>query len=243
MNRVVLIGLAYILITACGCSDSRSPNKISTEEFMKSLKDEKLLNSLVDRYLSRLNTEAKKDFDSTARIVDVGLDSSSTLAAFRPFWLKEISHLKTSDSLDYVFYDSSFRKSLTEQLKHRRFPDSIRYFKAQIKILEGKIDSTKRGLFANPVLEQLSRLSKENGMIYFLSTEIAYEEDKSFKMYFGIEELETDTVVSWTTDKSLSKYMRKAIFRRNSSYWTKGLKKLEEEKKKEGEKGSKAQAV
>jgi hypothetical protein len=232
LNRTIkLIGLNLLLLTIYSCSDNRNDNSTATSEFLKSFRDEKLVNELVDRYLPRLNAQAKADFDSTALIVKVGLDSSSTIEAFRPFWVKQISELRTSDSLDYIFYDSLFKKSLIEHVKHRRFPDSIKFFNTEIEILENKIDSAKRGLFGNPVIAQLTRLSNEKGVIYFLSTDLSYGDDKNIKLYFGIEEMEQDTIISWTSGKSLAKYMGMAIFRRNTSYWTKGLEQQKKENK------------
>jgi hypothetical protein len=231
--RIKVSGLAIIvsltLHIICSCSDNRASK--SNSMLLKSINEKRLLNELVDKYLSKLNAKVKSDIDSSALIVNVGLDSFARLEAFKPFWLKKIAQLKRSDSLDYIFYDSLYKLKLAEQLSHRKFYDSIRFLKSQLRILENKLDSAKRGLFGNPGIGQFARLSIEKGNVYFLSARLNDKDDNTLEFYFGIEEMEQDTIISWTTGKSLAGYMWYAVFRRNSSFWTKGLKKSNKKEK------------
>jgi len=218
-----ITGLSIVMLLMYHCSDKRVSDGKS--ELFKEINYKKILNRLTDGYLSKLNAKAQTDFDSTALVVSLGLDSMADIEAFRPFWLASISDLRASDSLDFIFYDSLFKLKLAEHRIHRRFPDSISFFKAQISRIENKLDSAKRGLFGNPVLEQFARLSNEKGNVYFLSAELKYKDDQFLELHFGIEELSSDTIVSLTTGNSLAAFMRTAFVRRNALFWTRGFKK------------------
>lgn len=216
-----LIGLSLVMSILYCCSGKKASN--GNSKLWKEINDRRILNTLTDRYLSKLNATAQADFHSSALVVNLELDSMAELEAFRSFWLTSASYLRGSDSAEYVFYDSVFKIKLSEHTMHKHFPDSIRFYKTQINKLASKLDSAKRGLFGNPVLEQFLSLSNEKGNVYFLSAELKYKDDQSLKLYFGIEELKRDTIIGWTTKNSLAAYMRTAVFRRNSAFWTREL--------------------
>jgi hypothetical protein len=191
---------------------------------VKSLLDERTLKPLVDKYLERILAKARSGFDSSSVIVKVELGTSARMEDFRPYWLNQMAKLKRSDSLDFVFYDSLFKVKLKEHMRLNRFRDSISFFKNEIRVVESKLDSAKRGLFGNPILGQFKRLSEEKGNIYFLLTDLIGKEEQTMKMNFVIQELEHDTIITWTTVKKLSEFMSSEIYRRNPSFWTKRLR-------------------
>ena len=171
--QLVHLGLLILLTTTISCTDRKNSNN----KFSRPIEEAYILNDLVDRHLSKLNEMAKSDFDSTALVVNLGLDSMAKLESFRPYWLNKITELKQFSSRDN-----------------------------------------------DAVIEQISNLANEKGNIYFLSAVLKNEYEETIKIYFAIEELEKDTLISWTTNRSLTAYMMKAPLRRNPTYWTKDLK-------------------
>ena len=108
-----------------------------------------------------------------------------------------------------------------------QFPDSIELYKSDLNFLKIKIDSATHGQFGNPALKQFERLSNEKSMIYFIQTEVKSKNDSEpLTLYFGIQELEKDTMINWTTNPSLFHFVTEAYLRRNAGYWTKGLEKI-----------------
>lgn len=215
MIKLTVIGLqlsfGIILLSIYGCINTGT---IDTNQ------------DLLSGYRSKILSEAKKEFGSTVIIEDMKIDSSADMETFRQYWLSRIKELKTSDSLDFIFYYGIVKSGYERHSKMNQFPDSIELYKSDLNFLKIKIDSSIHGQFGNPAIKQFERLSNEKSKIYFIQTKVKSKNDSEpLTLYFGIEELEKDTMINWTTNPSLFHFVTEAYLRRNADYWTKGLEK------------------
>jgi hypothetical protein len=203
------LGLISVLLSIYGCTNTGTAVSDS---------------DLIAIYRPEILKQAKKDFPTNI-IEELKVDSSADVEAFRPYWLNRIKELKSSDSMNYVFYQGIIKSKYEEHTKLNQFPDSINLFKSELAFVNGKLDSANRGQFNNPILGQFERLSNEKGKVYFLQTRLKSTKDNDLlTLYFGVEELENDTIISWTTNSSLFHYVTLAHLRRNIPFWTKDIK-------------------
>jgi hypothetical protein len=203
-----LVGLQLVIVSNNSCINQGTA--ISSSDFVYSAYKPKILN------------EIKKNFDSKYIIEELKLDSSANIEDFKSYWINMIKELKKSDSMDYEFYYGALKTKYDEQKELDKYPDSVRLIKSELGTIKEKLDSARQGLYGNLVLAQFERLSKETGGIYLFNVKLRLKDSsKPLSVYYGVEALEKDTTLYFTTNSSLFHFMTSAYLRRNVSFWTK----------------------